>query len=176
MTETLPSFAVTIAPGVTWHAPGTFTASARTHWSAFYRAAWKNYGITPAEYRGLYYAQGGRCYICRVARGKHPDDPKETGGRRLGIDHNHAIGPKREAVRGLLCTGGDKTCNRIIGWLQAPALERAAYLLRAAPAQRALSLLDWGKTAEEILRVLADDIDPAGPSTDELIEYVVRHQ
>ena len=49
-TTDLPRFAVQIAPEVTWLAPGTFTASARTHWAAFYRAAWKNYGITMAQF------------------------------------------------------------------------------------------------------------------------------
>jgi hypothetical protein len=89
------------------------------------------YGVTPEQYRRLYLAQKGRCWICRKAKGIHPDDPRGTGSRRLGIDHNHVTG----AVRGLLCTGGDKTCNRIIGWLNAYQLRRAAsYLEGGGPA------------------------------------------
>jgi hypothetical protein len=46
------------------------------------------------------------------------------------VDHNHLTG----AVRGLLCTGGDKTCNRIIGWLDSAALRRAAEYMVFPPA------------------------------------------
>lgn len=105
-----------------WTPPDGMKPSVVKEWRAFYRAALDKYGITPERYRQLYLLQKGRCAICQKATGKHPDDPKGRGGRRLGIDHNHATG----AVRGLLCTGGDKTCNRIIGWLNAPALRRAA--------------------------------------------------
>lgn len=104
-------------------------------WREFYRKALKEYGITPVQYRDLYVAQYGCCFICRVAKGKHPDDPRGTGGRRLGIDHNHVT----DRVRGLLCTGGDKTCNRIIGWLKPEALERAVIYVREEPAQVVLA-------------------------------------
>lgn len=110
-------------------------------WRAFYAKALSLYRITPAQYRLMYVAQRGRCAICRVAKGIHPDDPKARGTRRLGIDHNHVTG----AVRGLLCTGGDKTCNRIIGWLDRPALLRAADYLAAPPA----AVLNWVRAQEE---------------------------
>lgn len=97
-------------------------------WAAFYRSILDTYGLSPDLYRDLYLAQKGRCAICQRAKGVHPDDPKGRGGRRLGVDHNHVTGQ----VRGLLCTGGDKTCNRIIGWLDAPALTRAAQYLNGA--------------------------------------------
>lgn len=97
-------------------------------WRAFYRNALATYGIEPRDYRLLYLAQRGRCWICRKAKGVHPDDPAGRGGRRLGVDHDHLT----EAVRGLLCTGGDKTCNRIIGWLGPEALQRAADYRRGA--------------------------------------------
>lgn len=105
-----------------WTPPAGMPVRVVAEWRSFYRAALDNYGVTPAVYRDLYYVQRGRCWICRKAKGKHPNDPRGAGGRRLGVDHNHATGQ----VRGLLCTGGDKTCNRIIGWLQASGLYRAA--------------------------------------------------
>jgi hypothetical protein len=108
-----------------WTPPAGMAALDVKAWRTFYGRALDLYGTTPRDYRRLYIAQRGRCWICREAKGIHPDDPKARGSRRLGIDHNHATG----AVRGLLCTGGDKTCNRIIGWLTAPQLERAAAYL-----------------------------------------------
>jgi len=109
-----------------WTPPVGMVARDVTAWRTFYSRCLDLYGITPAEYRLLYIAQKGRCWICRTAKGIHPDDPKARGGRRLAVDHNHETG----AVRGLLCSGGDKTCNRIIGWLTAPQLDRAAAYLR----------------------------------------------
>lgn len=105
-----------------WTPPAGMKSREVTAWRTFYRRAIDVYGVTPERYRNLYLVQKGRCWICRTATGIHPDDPKARGSRRLGIDHNHTTGQ----VRGLLCTGGDKTCNRIIGWLTAPALRRAA--------------------------------------------------
>lgn len=105
-----------------WTPPDGMNRKVVSEWRAFYRRTLDLYGVTPEFYRDLYLAQKGRCWICRTATGKNPDDPHGRGGRRLGVDHNHVTG----AVRGLLCTGGDKTCNRIIGWLNAPALRRAA--------------------------------------------------
>ena len=105
-------------------------------WRAFYGNVQREYGITARQYRDLYIAQHGCCYICRVAKGKHPDDPRGRGGRRLAVDHNHVTG----AVRGLLCSGGDRTCNRVIGWLSISALERAVEYVRTEPAQFVLEL------------------------------------
>jgi hypothetical protein len=108
-----------------WTPPAGMRSEAVKAWRAFYSKAMDLYALSPADYRLLYVAQRGRCWICRTAKGIHPDDPKAAGTRRLGIDHDHITG----AVRGLLCTGGDKTCNRVIGWLSAPALLRAAQYL-----------------------------------------------
>lgn len=109
-----------------WTPPEGMAARDVKAWRTFYRRVLDVYDLTPAEYRLLYIAQKGRCWICRMAKGIHPDDPKARGSRRLGVDHDHVTG----AVRGLLCTGGDKTCNRIIGWLGPAALDRAATYLR----------------------------------------------
>jgi hypothetical protein len=112
-----------------------------TSWRVFYAKAWHTYGKTPQEYRDLYVAQYGCCYVCRVAKGKHPDDPKGRGGRRLGWDHNHTTG----VVRGLLCTGGDRTCNRIIGWLNTAALRRAVEYVENPPAPRVVEAVARGE-------------------------------
>lgn len=108
-----------------WTPPEGMNSTVRAAWLAFYSRAMDVYKVTPKQYRTLYLAQAGRCWICRTAKGIHPDDPKGGGSRRLGIDHNHVTGQ----VRGLLCTGGDKTCNRVIGWLDARQLRRAAAYL-----------------------------------------------
>lgn len=104
-----------------WTPPEGMSTSVAIGWRKFYADAQARYGITPDDYAFLYRIQRGRCCICRKAKGKNPMDPRGTGQRRLGIDHNHVTGQ----VRGLLCTGGDKTCNRIIGWLSPASLQRA---------------------------------------------------
>jgi hypothetical protein len=124
-----------MAARTSWTPPAGMKAEVSRAWREFYRQALERYNVTPRQYRDLYVAQYGCCYICRKAKGKHPDDPRGTGGRRLGIDHNHVT----DAVRGLLCTGGDKTCNRIIGWLTPEALERAVVYVREEPAQHVLA-------------------------------------
>lgn len=124
-----------------WTPPAGMASRDVTAWRAFYRRMMDVYKITPAQYRLMYVAQLGRCAICRSARGIHPDDPKALGSQRLGVDHNHATG----MVRGLLCTRGDKACNRIIGWLDHPALKRAAEYLEKPPAR----VLSWARQQEQ---------------------------
>lgn len=118
-------------------------------WRAFYMSIWKKYGITPEQYRALYLAQLGRCYICRKAKGKHPDDPQARGANRLSVDHNHALGNRAEAVRGLLCGVGDFSCNRLLGAFEHDgnayaALQRAALYVAEAPAQSVFAALREG--------------------------------
>ncbi len=93
----------------------------------FFASIFKKYGITEAEYRALYRAQGGRCYVCRKASGK---------SRRLGVDHDHLT----SEVRGLVCTGSldAKTCNRLIAILNREAFLRAAAMLSDPPPARAV--------------------------------------
>jgi Recombination endonuclease VII len=127
-----------------WTPPAGMRQADVTAWRAFYRKGLSGvagYTITPDQYRTLYVAQKGRCWICRVARGIHPDDPNARGTRRLGVDHSHLTGQ----VRGLLCSGGDKTCNRVLGWLSHAALERAVAYLEYPPAM----VLDWLRMTEE---------------------------
>lgn len=91
----------------------------------FFRHIEATYGVTEAEYRAMYYAQGGVCYVCRRARGK---------ARRLGVDHDHVTGE----VRGLLCTGSltANTCNRLIAIYTRPMLLRGAAMLSDPPPAR----------------------------------------
>lgn len=126
-----------------WTPPDGMRPAVVAAWRSFYRRCMSGeagYFLTPEQYRRLYVAQKGRCWICQRARGVHPDDPKGGGSRRLGVDHDHTTGE----VRGLLCTGGDKTCNRIIGWLDGPALMRAARyrLSRGGQPGQVLAVLD----------------------------------
>jgi hypothetical protein len=120
-----------------WTPPEGMDQSVITAWRAFYRAAWTKYGITPQQYRDMYVAQHGCCYICRKALGINPDDPKGRGTRRLGIDHNHLTG----AVRGLLCTGSlsANTCNRMIARYSVAALKRAVEYVEMQPGQRVIA-------------------------------------
>ena len=87
----------------------------------------RTYGLKPNEYRALYRAQGGRCFVSRRAAGK---------GKRLGVDHDHLTGE----VRGLVCTGSrdPKTCNRLIAYYNREQLLRAAAMLSDPPPARAV--------------------------------------
>lgn len=116
-----------------WTPPAGMTKPVASAWAQFYRHALDEYGITPQQYRDIYVAQYGCCYICRKAKGKHPDDPRGTGGRRLAVDHNHVTG----RIRGLLCSGSlsADTCNRLIARYTPEALERAITYVRDEPAQ-----------------------------------------
>lgn len=127
-----------------WTPPAGMRKEAVSSWRAFYRHAYLTYGVTPRFYRALYLAQSGRCYICRVASGVHPDDPKGAGTRRLAVDHDHQIGNRIEAVRGLVCSGSltANTCNRLIARYNAGQLSRAVELLTTRPAQTLLAAGD----------------------------------
>ena len=147
---------MTTAVGL-WTPPAGMLPEVAKGWRAFYGQIWRLCGISPAQYRALYLAQLGRCYICQIARGKHPDDPKGTGTRRLGVDHNHVIGNRIEAVRGLLCTGGDRTCNRVIGWLDYRALQRAVDYVTTSPAQSVFAALADGRSDGAIQGMAYED-------------------
>jgi hypothetical protein len=139
-----------------WQPPQGMPPLVVRAWRAFYGKAWKLYRITPEQYRALYLAQLGRCYICQKAKGIHPDDPSGKGARRLGVDHNHLIGNNVQAVRGLLCTGSlsANTCNRLIARYPHDALRRAVEYVQRPPAQDVLRRL-----------ALEPDVDPTGWAT-----------
>lgn len=88
--------------------PGPRCASHHRDWTKAARKAAhgarieRTFGITLAEYDAIYLAQGERCAICRWARGV---------SKKLAVDHDHALGNGRNAVRGLLCG----PCNQMLG-------------------------------------------------------------
>ncbi len=135
-----------------WTPPAGMLPEVERSWRAFYRGIARDYGMSPAQYRALYLAQLGRCYGCNEKRGKHPDDPRGGGSIRLAVDHNHVLGNRIEAVRGLLCPTGDMSCNRILGAVRdrPEALERLAHVLRAMPAQQVFLTLAAGATDDQI--------------------------
>lgn len=61
----------------------------------------ERYGLTPEQYKALYEAQGGVCYICQRATGAR---------KKLAVDHDHRTG----FVRGLCCG----PCNSILAHLR----------------------------------------------------------
>lgn len=120
---------------IQWTPPAGMTKRVETAWREFFRKAASGaagYKATPEAYCVLYKAQLGRCFICQRARGINPEDPKGKGSQRLGWDHNHATG----ATRGLLCTLGQWSCNRIVGRFRdnPDAFRRAARYLEQPPA------------------------------------------
>jgi hypothetical protein len=119
---------------------------ARQSWADFFRHVEATYGLSELEYRVLYRAQGGRCYVCRRATGK---------SRRLGVDHNHLTGE----VRGLVCTGSlsANTCNRLIAIYNRDQLLRAVAMLSDPPPARAvLGSLRSGGGA--VFSLVADEV------------------
>lgn len=79
----------------------------------------ETYGISADEYQEIYEAQGGRCFICRRARGLK---------KKLSVDHCHKTG----MVRGLLC----QPCNKMLGHLRddVETSQRIIDYLRSPPA------------------------------------------
>lgn len=118
-----------------WTPPAGMAPTVAKAWMAFFRKAQSGsagYTATPEMYVITYKIQLGRCFICQKARGVNPEDPKGRGAQRLGWDHNHATG----AVRGLLCTKGEWSCNRIVGRFRddSEAFRRGAMYLERPPA------------------------------------------
>ena len=98
----------------------------------------KTYDITPEQYWALYEAQGGRCFVCRVASGK---------SKRLCVEHEHGFcddhPPERgcpKCIRALTCG----RCNRLVAFLGVEALARAIRLISDPPARRLLTSMSSG--------------------------------
>lgn len=65
------------------------------------------YGMTLEDFEGYWFAQAGRCFICRC----HMRRPEKKQGQDLdvvAVDHDHVTGK----VRGLLCN----KCNKGLGF------------------------------------------------------------
>lgn len=118
----------------------------------------RTYGLAPEEYRALYRAQGGVCYVCRIATGPTKKNPK---ARHLGVDHDHLTGE----VRGLVCTGSRTamTCNRLIAIFGRAQLLRGAAMLSDPPPARlilaAMRAEDFNPQTT-LLLPLADGVRP----------------
>lgn len=99
----------------------------------------KQYGITLLEYTELWNFQEGKCAICEAPL-QAPTEigkPGWNNGIRVEVDHNHdkSLTP-RQAVRGLLCGGRWKGCNRRLGHIDdAHWLRKASEYLENPPAQ-----------------------------------------
>lgn len=82
------------------------------------------YGVTDEEVGAILAAQDDRCATCQ--RQVSEDNP-------LLVDHDHALGPVRAAVRGLLC----RRCNAAIGLFgdDPVSMQRAIDYILNPPAQ-----------------------------------------
>lgn len=100
------------------------------------------YDLDPEDYDALYEFQGGRCALCRRARG--------TGSKRLAVDHDHHCPTGshphqkacRQCVRGLVCS----TCNDILAHARddhAFGYRMAAYLQQSPWARMQLVAEMW---------------------------------
>lgn len=113
-----------------------------THWrarkrqvssAAHSRHLEKNFRITEALYWALYAAQGGRCFICRIATGK---------SKRLCVEHEHGLCDDHPSEQGcprcIRCLSCSR-CNRLIAFLGVEALCRAIQVLTDPPARKILA-------------------------------------
>lgn len=105
----------------------------RTSERAHERHVAETYEIDPELYWALYHAQGGRCYVCQVARGTKV---------RLAVEHDHVKAkeecghdPKRGCLNCIRCLSC-KRCNKLVAFLGPDALARAITLHLNPPAQR----------------------------------------
>lgn len=133
-----------------WTPPEGMAVKHVTAWRNFFRkAASGEAGYTAGweDYVILYRAQLGRCFICQRARGINPDDPQARGSQRLGWDHNHSTG----LIRGLLCTRGERSCNRIVGNFRddPDAFARGARYLKSPPSLVLLQAVSAGATLDQ---------------------------
>lgn len=89
----------------------------------------RTYGITEEEYWALYEAQGGRCYICRVATGKT---------KKLAVDHDHSCCPELPGCGKCVRFLGCGPCNSMLALVRddPTKLLRAIEVLVWPPAQR----------------------------------------
>lgn len=103
----------------------------------------KLYGLEPGEYEALWTFQNGKCAICGVKL-QTPDEiglPGWDKAVRVEIDHNHDKNLQpRDAVRGLLCGGRWKGCNRKLGNMdKLEWLRQVIHYLENPPAQQFIS-------------------------------------
>lgn len=101
----------------------------------------RTYELEPEEYDALYEYQGGRCALCRVARGK---------SKRLAVDHDHhqalldghdpAKGCRR-CIRALVCS----SCNDVLAHARSMStfFELGVAYLKEWPMTRMMQGKQW---------------------------------
>lgn len=104
----------------------------------------REYGITLDEYVAIWELQGRRCPICGEELDIALGQPGHGNGSRTELDHDHTEGiTKRSSVRGLLCGGRWKGCNRRLGHVDdAEWLEAARRYVTDPPAQQLIAHID----------------------------------
>lgn len=91
------------------------------------------YKMAPEQYKRLYEAQGGCCFICRKAKGLSKMLAVEHEHNKEGCEHPPEYGCIR-CWRALTCS----RCNSLVAFLDVDALLRAVELLTDPPARRVL--------------------------------------
>lgn len=101
----------------------------------------RNYGWTLEEVIALWEYQHRKCAVCGDPLELIPKGgPGWSVGVRTEVDHEHVEGPKRTTVRGLLCGGRWKGCNRKLGHIDNITwLEKIIEYLKNPPARKLLS-------------------------------------
>ena len=99
----------------------------------------REYGITLQDFFDLYDYQKGKCAVCGEVLGDiRPGSPGWDNGVRIEVDHEHDTDlPLKETVRGLLCGGRWKGCNRKLGRIdKGNWLKQASDYIADPPARR----------------------------------------
>ena len=102
----------------------------------------RNYGWTLAEVVALWHYQDHKCAVCGEPLELIPKGgPGWSVGVRSELDHEHTADlPLRATVRGLLCGGRWKGCNRKLGHIDdIPWLEKVVDYLKNPPARKLLA-------------------------------------
>jgi Recombination endonuclease VII len=103
-----------------------------------HKSLMRNYGWSLEEIVALWERQGRKCAICGAPLELIPKGgPGWSVGVRAEVDHEHLKGvPRRSTVRGILCGGRWKGCNRRLGKIDnLPWLNQVIHYLSNPPAR-----------------------------------------
>ena len=115
---------------------------------------WREYRMTPEQFRALVEFQAGRCAVCLRILPIDRLSESRRGRSPIHVDHDHISGE----IRGILCYA----CNQGLGLYEdAPdRLRRAAAYLERPPARLAFGIDDGEQLAFPQLRVVRGWVDP----------------